>query len=140
MGAETTSEAETASNAEVEMQREMVQQTKSRKGDELGEARLGRETGNNHADIEHLFQGKKQRNKKSDQFDYMSKGRRKDLQSDFVESANHQIQLLRQMEQSQAAAVENRAQESIQTQRTLASGMNMHTRTSSEDCLVLKSS
>lgn len=113
--AETTSEAETASNAEVEMQREMVQQTKSRKGDELGEARLGRETGNNHADIEHLFQGKKQRNKKSDQFDYMSKGQRKNLQSDFVESANHQIQLLRQMEQSQAAAVENRAQESIQT-------------------------
>lgn len=93
----------------------MVQQTKSRKGDELGEARLGRETGNNHADIEHLFQGKKQRNKKSDQFDYMSKGQRKNLQSDFVESANHQIQLLRQMEQSQAAAVENRAQESIQT-------------------------
>merc|ERR1711959_208944 len=46
----------------------------------------------------------------------MSKGQRNALKNEFVKSANHQIQLLRQMERAQSAAVAQRAQASIQTE------------------------
>merc|ERR1711959_1646 len=50
-----------------------------------------------------------------DKFGYMSNSQRKQLQNDFVQSANHQIELLRQMEHAQSNAVTQRSQESIQT-------------------------
>jgi hypothetical protein len=107
-------EAETAKQHATQM----LEQTKHLKGYDEAENRLGSPSGNAHEDVEHLFQGDKHMTKHG-RFAYMSHGKRKQLQQEFSDSANHQLQLLRQMERSSMAA---RSQEDIQTNERSSDG------------------
>merc|ERR1711981_312916 len=110
---ETTEQQQDAETQKA-YQMQVLEQTQSQSTEDLGESRLGHATGNKRADVEHLFAASR-RNMNQDKFGYMSNGQRKQLQNDFVQSANHQIELLRQMEHAQSNAVAQRSQESIQT-------------------------
>jgi len=100
-----------------QQQLQMLKQTNSRDEETVGEA-LGDLSGTDkHSAIEHLFQGTQ--HQKKGQFAYKSKGERNKLQHEFASSANHQIELLKQM---QSAQLNKRTQEALQEEQSVHGG------------------